>query len=126
MIRYEEFLRILTNALFSSSPGTTNRNDATLYFIFGYIIVFRLDELPLSEFKKMVNEQNPVKMNVFLQFLFDITKLEMFVKPGWIEIYDPDYIANTVIGGIEGHLPLVKDLLMAVSSRATEKKSDLM
>jgi len=56
VIRYEEFLRILANALFNLSPGSTNRNDATLYFIFGYIIIFRLDELPLSEFKKMVNE----------------------------------------------------------------------
>jgi hypothetical protein len=88
--------------------------------------VFRLDELPLAEFKKMVNEQNPVKMNVFLQFLFDVTKLEMYVKPGWNEIYDPDYIQNTVIGGIEGHLPLMKDLLSSISSKATEKKSDLV
>jgi len=65
-------------------------------------------------------------MNVFLQFLFDVGKLETYVKPGWIEVYDPDYITNTVIGGIESHLPLMKDLLMALSSRATDKKSELV
>lgn len=31
-------------------------------------------------------------MNVFMGFLFDVKKLDQYVKPGWIEIYDPDFI----------------------------------
>lgn len=42
----------------------------------------------------MVESQNPVKMNVLLEFLFDIEKINKYVKKGWIEIYDPDYIEN--------------------------------
>ncbi|CAD8194680.1 unnamed protein product [Paramecium pentaurelia] len=124
--RYEEFLKILTKIMFTLLSSTTNRNDATLYQIFSYLILFRLDELPYNEFKKMVNEQDPVKMNVLLQFLFDIDKIITHVKPQWIEIYDPQYIQETVIGGLEQHFPMMKDLLSSLSSRATGKQSELV
>lgn len=65
-VRYEEFLRVMTDSLFSNFSSSTNRNDVTLYSIFGYLICFRLDELPFAEFKKMVLSQDAVKMNVFL------------------------------------------------------------
>lgn len=42
--------------MFKELSSTTNRNDSTLYHIFVYLIIFRLDELPFNEFKKMVNE----------------------------------------------------------------------
>ncbi|CAD8115410.1 unnamed protein product [Paramecium sonneborni] len=124
--RYEEFLKILTKTMFTLLSSTTNRNDATLYHIFSYLILFRLDELPYNEFKKMVNEQDPVKMNVLLQFLFDIDKIITHIKPLWNEIYDPQYIQETVIGGLEQHFPMMKDLLSSLSSRATGKQSELV
>lgn len=74
-------------------------------------------------------------MNVFLEFLFDLNKVEKYVKPGWIEIMDQNFIQDNVyflvihikvIGGLEGHIPLIKDLLSAISSKATGKKSDLI
>jgi hypothetical protein len=74
----------------------------------------------------MVNEQNPVKMNVFMGFLFDVKKLDQYVKPGWIEIYDPDFIQDKVIGGIEGHLPMMRDILGSISAKATQSKSELL
>lgn len=112
--------------MFTLLPGTTNRNDATLYHIFSYLIIFRLDELPYNEFKKMATEQDPVKMNVLLQFLFDLDKIRTSVYPGWIEIYDPDYIVDTVIGGLEQHFPMMKDLISALSAKATGKQSELV
>lgn len=42
--------------MFTLLSSITNRNDGTLYHIFSYLILFRLDELPYNEFKKMVNE----------------------------------------------------------------------
>ena len=112
--------------MFTTLPSTTNRNDSTLYHIFAYLIIFRLDELPFQEFKKIITTQDPVKMNVFLTFLFDLPNLTTVVKPAWDEIYDPDYINNTIIGGLESHIPLMKDLISSISSKATGKKSDLI
>ncbi|KAL4453394.1 hypothetical protein ABPG74_017601 [Tetrahymena malaccensis] len=125
--RYEEFLKVLTNSLFNNFPSITNRNDSTLYHIFGYLICFRLDELPFNEFKKMVFSQDAVKMNVFLQFLFDIEKVNKYVRDGWIEIYDPGYIDNQIITqNLQEKLPVVADLLAQLSQKATGKKSDLV
>lgn len=59
----------------------------------------------------MVQAVDAVKMNVYLQFLFDIDKLNKHVREGWIQIYDPDYIDNTIISGLSEKLPLVMELL---------------
>ena len=62
----------------------TNRKlDYTLFAIFTYLVVFRLDELPFGEFKKMVMSQDMVKMNVLLTFIFDVEMLRAKVLPGW-------------------------------------------
>ncbi len=50
-------------------------------------------------------------MNVFLQFLFDIQNIDRLVRPEWNNLYDPDYISNTIIAGLESKFPLMKDLL---------------
>ena len=66
-------------------------------------------------------------MNVFLQFLFDIEKVNKHLRPGWIDIYDPAYIDNQIITqNLQERLPLVADLLAQLSQKATGKKSDLV
>lgn len=103
--RYAEFLKVLSDSIFKNWSSRSNRNDWPLYHVFGYLICFRLDELPFHEFKKMVYACDAVKMNVFFSFLFDIDLLIELVKPGWIEIYDQEYIDNDVIGKLEERLP---------------------
>lgn len=48
------------------------------------------------------------------------------VRENWIKLYDPDFIDNVVIKGIEDHLPLIADLLATVSKKATGKVSELI
>lgn len=50
-------------------------------------------------------------MNVFFSFLFDIKKIDALVRPHWIELYDPDYVAVSIIGLLEIHKPLMMELL---------------
>lgn len=54
VLRYKEFLDLFTETLLSSKPGSTERKDTTLFQIFAYLIIFRLDELPLEEFNAIV------------------------------------------------------------------------
>jgi len=67
----------------------------------------------------MVNSQDYVKMNVFMQFLFDIEKLNNLVREKWIKIYDPDYIDNTIIRNLELLIPQMAELLAVLSYKAT-------
>lgn len=62
-------------------------------------------------------------MNVFLQFLFDVEKLNTHVRPTWITIYDPSYIDQKIIGGLHNNFSLFADLISTISEKATGHRS---
>ena len=55
VMRYLEFLKVCTENLFANNKATTDRKDENLYHIFAYLAIFRLDELPIDDFKHFVN-----------------------------------------------------------------------
>ena len=87
-IRYEEFLKCFNKVFYKANPVGTNRNDQTLYQIFGYLSFFRLEELAIEDYKKLILSQEPTKMHVFLQFVFNADLLRELCRDGWSEIYD--------------------------------------
>ena len=54
VLRYSDFLKVFTDVLFTSKPATTERKDTTLFQIITYLTIFRLSELPLSDYKSLV------------------------------------------------------------------------
>lgn len=82
--RYEYFLKVSNNLIFTQFSGSTNRkNDSTFFSVFTYLVCFRMDELPFTEFKKIAMSQDMVKMNVLLTFIFDFDNLKKNVFPAW-------------------------------------------
>jgi hypothetical protein len=55
VMRYADFLKVFSDKLFLFNKATTERKDEFLYQIFAYLIIFRLDELPMEDFKSIVN-----------------------------------------------------------------------
>ena len=55
VLRYSDFLKIFTEYLFHHNKSSTERKDEILFQIFAYITVFRLNELPLDDYKCLVN-----------------------------------------------------------------------
>jgi hypothetical protein len=53
-IRYQDFLKAFTKKFFERNVVGTNRNDLNLYLIFSYLSFFRLEELSMDDFKKLV------------------------------------------------------------------------
>lgn len=53
-VRYEEFLKVFSRVFFEQHTANTNRNDATLYNIFAYLSFFRIEELQITDFRKLV------------------------------------------------------------------------
>ena len=84
--------------LFKRFSSNTNRNDIFLYQLFGYLTFFRLEELSLEDYKRLVLSQDPVKMNTFLQFMFNGDALREHVRADWMNIYDYTYIDDKIIG----------------------------
>ena len=120
-VRYQEFLKVFNTILFKRFSSSTNRNDNVLYQIFGYLTFFRLEELALEDYKRLVLSQDSVKMNTFLQFMFNGEALREHVRAEWMNIYDYAYIDEKIIGLVEKNLPNVADILRTVEKRATGK-----
>lgn len=51
-----------------------------------------MDELPYTEFKKIILSQDQVKMNVLFTFIFDFEQLTATVFPAWQEHLELDYL----------------------------------
>lgn len=64
-------MKVFTKVLFEKNPVGTNRNDITLYQIFAYLSFFRLEEIAIEDYKKLVMSQEPTKMHVLLQYCFN-------------------------------------------------------
>ena len=120
-IRYEEFLKIFTKVFYSLNSSTLNRNDMVLYSVFAYLCFFRIDELQIADFKKLVQSQPAHKMHVFMTFVFNTDTLREHLREPWMTCYDFEYIDAKIIGGIEKALPAVADILRVVERRATGK-----
>lgn len=110
---------MFNQVLFKIHSASTNRNDATLYMIFSYLTLFRLEELQIEDYKKIVYSQDAVKMHVFLQFIFNAEALKQNVREEWIKLYDFTYIDEKIIGGVERMLPNVADVLATIEKKAT-------
>jgi len=82
-----------------------------------------LEELALEDYRRLVFSQDAVKMNVFLQFLFNSEALREHVREEWMNIYDFSYIDEKIIGMVEKNLPNVADILRTVEKRATGKST---
>lgn len=89
--------------------------------IFAYVSFFRLEELAIEDYRKLVFSQEPNKMHVFLQYVFDADKLRDTMREAWMELYDYSYIDDKIIGGIEKNLPNVSDILRIIEKKATGK-----
>ena len=49
-----DFLKAFTEFLFTSKPSSTERKDEVLYQIILYLTIFRINELPLDDYKAIV------------------------------------------------------------------------
>ena len=62
-----------------------------------------------------------VKMNVFLQFLYNEETLKENVRSEWIKEFDINYIDDTIIGGMLKNFSSVNDIIAMVEKKATGK-----
>jgi hypothetical protein len=122
-IRYQDFLKVFVKTFIEKHPIGSNRNDMVLYMIFGYLSFFRLEELAIEDYRKLVLSQDSVKMHTYLQFVFDAEALREHVREQWMELYDFGYIDDKIIGGVEKNLPNVSSILNTVERKATGKVS---
>ena len=54
VLRYGDFLKEFNEILFTSKPASTERKDNILFQIIVYLTIFRINELPIDEYKAII------------------------------------------------------------------------
>ena len=119
-VRYKDFLKVFVKRFYEKNVGSS-RNDQILYSIFAYLSFFRLEELAIEDYRKLILSQESTKMHNFLRFVFNADALRDYVREDWMELYDYSYLDDKIIGGIEKNLPNVSEILRHVEKKATGK-----
>ena len=98
-------LQVLISNFYADNAASVSRNDMILYQVFGYLAMFRLDELGFSRFKEFANTQEPTKMYNFVRYLFNPENLHTCLRSDWMKIRDLNYVEDELIAGMERYLP---------------------
>lgn len=123
--RHRAFLQALVKTLMTVNARSTNSADTYPFTIISYLALFRLDELGIKNFRKLVDTLQPLKMHTLLSFIFDMAALYEHVRPLWVKIYDLHYVDDEVIQKLKDYLPEVQPLLNYLQMKAAIVPSEL-
>jgi len=113
-VRYKRLLKIFISSLYFRHGGESQRSDAQLYTIFGYLAMLRLAELGFADFKALVQSQESHAMSVFLKFLFNEENLQTWLRPEWLKCYEPAFVDDTLVAKPLVFKPQVETLLKSL------------
>ncbi len=117
-VRYKQPLKLFLSSFYFNNAGKTSRNDYTRYMVLGYLALFRLDELGWERFRAFVMSDDPLKMMVLLEYLFDEGTLNDFLKPELCKIFDAEFVDNDIISRLLGQMTGASELMESLRIKA--------
>ncbi len=128
-VRYKLALKTFLSSFYYNNSGKTSRNDYTRYMILGYLALFRLHELGFERFRSFIMADEPLKMMVFLEFVFNEETLDVTLTDELCRIFDRDFVENDIVKRIKKYFKdadkLMDDLRMkAYGIAAAKAKKD--
>lgn len=73
------------------------RKDITMYTIVAYAAIFRIDELGVHRFRELLSTQEPSKMSVFINYVFNEENLWNTLRSSWMTVKDLDHVEKQII-----------------------------
>ena len=98
--RYRKLIKVMVSSFYFKHSHEASLSDRTLYSVFGYLIMMRLEELGWYAFEMLVMSQDQRAIFVFVNYVFSKHNLQNWMKPEWMKIYDEDYVDNGLIAGV--------------------------
>ena len=117
-VRYKQPLKLFLSSFYYNNAGKTSRNDYTRYMVLGYLALFRLDELGWDRFRAFIMSDDPLKMMVLLEYLFDESTLNDFLKPELCKIFDAEFVDNDIISRLLGQMEGASELMESLRVKA--------
>ncbi|KAK2169827.1 hypothetical protein NP493_1173g00013 [Ridgeia piscesae] len=116
-IRYSRVLRVVLDGFYNRDGKTILRSEQNLYLVFTYLALFRLDELGIDVFRKMVLSQDINKMYRFLNFFLDDKNLRTWMKDEWNKQYDAAFVQSDLLSPILRWHPVLMKFVAQLKSK---------
>lgn len=118
--REKKVLDAFISNFYADNGARITRTDMLMYTILAYLAIFRLKEIGFGQFKRLAKDEDPSKVGVFVEYLFNKEVLDSSLRASWMAVVDLTYTENTIIAGIEKFLPQAKKYLDDLAGAANE------
>ena len=122
-VRYHSLLFVTIENFYLDEGKKMLRKDSVLYRIFAYLAMLRLDDLGYQNFEQFAMNQDTLKMHLFLKYLFDTPKLQSWLKKKWCNIYDQQFIEDSVLPNLLNNMDRVQRLISTLYDQLQNKSS---
>ncbi|EDV18889.1 uncharacterized protein TRIADDRAFT_34497, partial [Trichoplax adhaerens] len=96
-VRHRRILDVTIDRFYLKEGKTCLRAYQNLFKALCYIACFRMNEIGISTYSKLVMSQDPYKMMKFLTYLFNETYINTWLCDEWSKTYDPDYVQEELV-----------------------------
>ncbi|XP_069600973.1 cilia- and flagella-associated protein 99 isoform X2 [Ranitomeya imitator] len=116
-VQYKDLLDVVVRAFYARDGKHYLLSEQSLFVVISYIAIFRMEDLGLQIFGRIIKCQNVTKMGKFLRFFFNVLNLNTWIKDEWSQIYDSDYVKENWITPLLKWQPEVLNLIDSMESK---------
>ncbi|XP_044151465.1 cilia- and flagella-associated protein 99 [Bufo gargarizans] len=116
-VQYKTLLDVVVQAFYARDGKHYLLSEQCLYAVISYIAIFKMEELGLQTFGRIVRCQDFTKMDKFLRFFFNVLNLNTWIRDEWSQIFDSDYVKENLINPLLKWQPEVLNLLEVIESK---------
>lgn len=109
--RHKKLIVVTADSLYASYAAQISRSDRAIYELFTLLTVFKLGELGLAEFRRLVLSQETHKMHCLLTFLLTPSVQDSVLLEKWSTVYDHEHVETKLIGDLRAVAPQLNALL---------------
>ena len=120
-VRHHALLVVTVENFYLDEGKKMLRKDCILYRIFSYLALFRLDDLGFQNFESFVAPQDNLKMYSFLKYLFDLPKLQSWLKSKWCNIYDSKFVEDSILPNLLNNMDRAEKLISNLNDKLQNK-----
>ncbi|XP_061485760.1 cilia- and flagella-associated protein 99 isoform X2 [Rhineura floridana] len=110
-IEYKPLLDVVVNAFYIRDGKHCLLSERNLYVVVCYLATFKLEELGLQHFRRIIKSVDAAKICKFLRFFFNVTNLCTWIKDEWSQIYDSVFVKDNWIEPLLRWQPKVQQLI---------------
>ncbi|XP_056410939.1 cilia- and flagella-associated protein 99 isoform X2 [Hyla sarda] len=116
-VQYRNLLDVVVRAFYARDGKHYLLSELGLYAVICYFVIFKIEDLGLQTFGKIIGGQDFTKMSKFLRFFCDVLNLNTWIKDEWSQIYDSNYVKENWINPLLKWQPEVLNLVDAIESK---------